>query len=183
MIPEWLLRFLDHRIGDPRVIRLIRKWLRAGVLDDGEGHCHVRGSLGTRWHAALPVPSPSFPSGDHPARGVAVSAVHAELPRCRGPACRTRPRRVVLNSPALGRQVRSTFRSGASVETGAPDRPWHFDEMVVKIGGKRFWLWRAVDKAIAPLSAALGRRHHSAHVRVGRHHHDAGPRYDGKPPS
>src|SRR3954471_2549182 len=24
----WLLRFLDHRIGDPRIIRLIRKWLR-----------------------------------------------------------------------------------------------------------------------------------------------------------
>jgi group II intron reverse transcriptase/maturase len=32
---EWLLRFLNHRIGDPRIIRLIRKWLRAGVLEDG----------------------------------------------------------------------------------------------------------------------------------------------------
>ena len=31
----WLVRFLEHRIGDPRVIRLIRKWLKAGVLDDG----------------------------------------------------------------------------------------------------------------------------------------------------
>jgi group II intron reverse transcriptase/maturase len=30
-----LLRFVDHRIGDPRVIRLIQKWLRAGVLEDG----------------------------------------------------------------------------------------------------------------------------------------------------
>ncbi len=32
---EWLIRFLEHRIGDRRIIRLIRKWLRAGVLEDG----------------------------------------------------------------------------------------------------------------------------------------------------
>ena len=32
---EWLIRFLEHRIGDPRIIRLIHKWLKAGVLEDG----------------------------------------------------------------------------------------------------------------------------------------------------
>jgi len=32
---DWLARFLEHRIGDPRIIRLIRKWLKAGVLDEG----------------------------------------------------------------------------------------------------------------------------------------------------
>src|SRR5919205_969550 len=32
---DWLLRFLNHRIGDPRILRLIQKWLRAGVLEDG----------------------------------------------------------------------------------------------------------------------------------------------------
>src|SRR5215510_10384008 len=32
---DWLIRFIEHRIGDPRIIRLIRKWLRAGVLEDG----------------------------------------------------------------------------------------------------------------------------------------------------
>jgi retron-type reverse transcriptase len=32
---EWLIRFVEHRIGDKRVIRLIRKWLKAGVLEDG----------------------------------------------------------------------------------------------------------------------------------------------------
>ena len=36
MSHEWLVRFLEHRIGDKRVIRLIRKWLRAGVLEGGE---------------------------------------------------------------------------------------------------------------------------------------------------
>jgi RNA-directed DNA polymerase len=33
---EWLVRFLEHRIGDKRIIRLVRKWLKAGVLEDGE---------------------------------------------------------------------------------------------------------------------------------------------------
>ncbi len=32
---EWLVRFLEHRIGDKRIIRLIRKWLKAGILEDG----------------------------------------------------------------------------------------------------------------------------------------------------
>src|ERR671927_1039111 len=32
---EWLVPFLEHRIADPRIIRLIRKWLKAGVLEDG----------------------------------------------------------------------------------------------------------------------------------------------------
>jgi RNA-directed DNA polymerase len=32
---EWLVRFLEHRIGDQRIIRLVRKWLTAGVLDKG----------------------------------------------------------------------------------------------------------------------------------------------------
>jgi group II intron reverse transcriptase/maturase len=32
---RWLVRFLQHRIADPRVIRLIQKWLKAGVLEDG----------------------------------------------------------------------------------------------------------------------------------------------------
>ena len=31
----WLVRFLEHRIGDKRVIRLICKWLKAGVMEDG----------------------------------------------------------------------------------------------------------------------------------------------------
>jgi RNA-directed DNA polymerase len=33
---EWLLRFVEHRVGDPRVVRLIRKWLKAGVMEDGQ---------------------------------------------------------------------------------------------------------------------------------------------------
>ena len=32
----WLVKFLEHRIADKRVLRLIQKWLRAGVIEDGE---------------------------------------------------------------------------------------------------------------------------------------------------
>src|ERR671911_64427 len=32
---DWLVRFLNHRISDPRIIRLIQKWLKAGVLEEG----------------------------------------------------------------------------------------------------------------------------------------------------
>jgi RNA-directed DNA polymerase len=32
----WLMKFLEHRIADPRILRLIRKWLRAGVSEEGQ---------------------------------------------------------------------------------------------------------------------------------------------------
>lgn len=33
---DWMMKFLEHRIVDPRILRLVRKWLRAGVSEDGE---------------------------------------------------------------------------------------------------------------------------------------------------
>jgi RNA-directed DNA polymerase len=36
MSHDWLIGFVEHRIGDQRIIRLIQKWLKAGVLEDGE---------------------------------------------------------------------------------------------------------------------------------------------------
>jgi RNA-directed DNA polymerase len=32
---QWVVRFLEHRIGDRRIIRLVQKWLRSGILEDG----------------------------------------------------------------------------------------------------------------------------------------------------
>ena len=31
----WLLRFVEHRVGDPRIISLLRRWLKAGVVEAG----------------------------------------------------------------------------------------------------------------------------------------------------
>ena len=41
---EWLIRFLEHRIGDKRIIRLIQKWLKAGILEDGAVTVSERGT-------------------------------------------------------------------------------------------------------------------------------------------
>ncbi|HSB01769.1 MAG TPA: reverse transcriptase domain-containing protein [Anaerolineales bacterium] len=40
----WLLRFVEHRVGDPRILSLIRRWLKAGVLEDGELHPNEEGT-------------------------------------------------------------------------------------------------------------------------------------------
>ena len=32
----WLIKFVEHRVADPRILRLIQKWLKAGVMEDGK---------------------------------------------------------------------------------------------------------------------------------------------------
>ena len=41
---EWMLRFVEHRVGDPRLISLIRRWLKASILEDGEVHANEEGT-------------------------------------------------------------------------------------------------------------------------------------------
>ena len=41
---DWLVKFIEHRVADARVVRLIKKWLHAGVLEDGQV---TRSELGT----------------------------------------------------------------------------------------------------------------------------------------
>ena len=41
---DWLVRFLEHRIGDKRVIRLVIKWLNAGVMESGKWQDNLRGT-------------------------------------------------------------------------------------------------------------------------------------------
>jgi RNA-directed DNA polymerase len=36
MSHEWTMKFVQHRVADPRILRLIQKWLRAGVSEEGE---------------------------------------------------------------------------------------------------------------------------------------------------
>jgi len=40
----WLIKFLEHRIGDQRILRLIRKWLHAGVIEEGQWSKTMQGS-------------------------------------------------------------------------------------------------------------------------------------------
>src|SRR6516225_5600095 len=36
MSHEWTMKFLEHRVADRRMLRLIQKWLKAGVSEDGQ---------------------------------------------------------------------------------------------------------------------------------------------------
>ena len=33
---SWMIKFMEHRVADPRILRLIRKWLKAGVMEEGQ---------------------------------------------------------------------------------------------------------------------------------------------------
>jgi retron-type reverse transcriptase len=44
MVHEWLVTFTEHRIADRRIVRLIQKWLKAGVLEDGK---HMQSEVGS----------------------------------------------------------------------------------------------------------------------------------------
>jgi RNA-directed DNA polymerase len=48
----WVLQFVQHRIGDPRLISLIRRWLKAGVLEDG---VVTRSEMGTPQGGSISV--------------------------------------------------------------------------------------------------------------------------------
>src|ERR1700752_4392776 len=39
-----MLRFVEHRVGVPRLISLIRRWLKASILEDGEIHANEEGT-------------------------------------------------------------------------------------------------------------------------------------------
>ncbi len=44
ILHEWLVMFIEHRIADRRIVRLIQKWLKAGVLEDGK---HIASEMGS----------------------------------------------------------------------------------------------------------------------------------------
>jgi group II intron reverse transcriptase/maturase len=35
---DWMVKFVEHRIGDRRIVRLIQKWMKAGVMEQGRWH-------------------------------------------------------------------------------------------------------------------------------------------------
>jgi len=41
---DWVNRFLEHRVKDPRMVRLIQRWLKAGVMEDGEIQANEEGT-------------------------------------------------------------------------------------------------------------------------------------------
>jgi retron-type reverse transcriptase len=50
MSHDWIIRFLKHRIADKRILRLIVKWLKVGIVEDG---CVTRCSRGAPQGAVI----------------------------------------------------------------------------------------------------------------------------------
>src|SRR5215467_9580488 len=50
MAHSWIIRFLEHRIADKRILRLVAKWLKVGVVEDGRV---TRGKRGTPQGAVI----------------------------------------------------------------------------------------------------------------------------------
>ena len=121
---EWLVKFIEHRIADRRVVRLIQKWLNAGVLEDGEWR---RSEEGT-------------PQGGSISPLLANVYLHyvfdlwvrewrrqAHGRRDRRPLCRRHHRGLparVGSQAVLGRAARATrgVRAGAAPREDPPDR-------------------------------------------------------------
>lgn len=49
---DWMLKFIEHRIEDPRIVTLIRRWLKAGVMDNG---AHLETVVGTPQGGSISV--------------------------------------------------------------------------------------------------------------------------------
>ncbi len=50
MAHSWIIRFLEHRIADKRILRLVAKWLKVGIVEDG---CVTRGERGAPQGAVI----------------------------------------------------------------------------------------------------------------------------------
>jgi retron-type reverse transcriptase len=46
---EWTMKFIEHRVADRRILRLIRKWLKAGVSEDGQWS-ETKFAAGSNYH-------------------------------------------------------------------------------------------------------------------------------------
>jgi group II intron reverse transcriptase/maturase len=57
---EWLMRMVAHRIADPRILRLIRMWLEAGVLESNELHETEKGHASRLGHQSAACRFPAL---------------------------------------------------------------------------------------------------------------------------
>ena len=65
MSHDWILRFLKHRIADKRILRLIAKWLKAGIVEDGHIRRNDRGTPRRVAHASGMMSGDFTNPGEH----------------------------------------------------------------------------------------------------------------------
>jgi hypothetical protein len=108
------------------------------------------------------VCQPSVSACDHPARRLALCAFHSQLSRRRRSARRARSGCLLRDRAAMGLKFGPLFARELRRRRPLPTSRWHLDEMAVIIGGRQFWLWRAVDDEGEVLDLLVQRRRNKA---------------------
>jgi hypothetical protein len=141
-----------------------------------ERRCHVNsdvtGDHVDRLHdfALRQLQAPSVSACDHRACGVGILSLPAEPSPGRGDAARARHCRLLRDGAAVGDEVRARLCPPPQAQERASRRDiWHLDEVVVTIGGKQHWLWRAVGECQE--SCVRGRFSHHALTNLSSQHH------------
>src|ERR1019366_9401828 len=71
----WLVKFVEHRIADRRIVRLIQKWLKAGVMEDGRW---FETKEGTPQGSVITPRTQKITSNLRGQRGTDISEVHLD---------------------------------------------------------------------------------------------------------
>ena len=115
--------------------------------------CHVNSAVTgghvDRLHdfALRQLQAPSVSACDHRACGVGILSLPAEPSPCRGDAARARHCRLLRDGAAVGDEVPARLCPPPQAQESEPPRYLaHLGEVVIIIGVKQHWLWRAVDQ-------------------------------------
>jgi transposase-like protein len=116
---------------------------------------------GARYASSFVQASP-VPGRGHPLCGLALFSLHPQLPRRRGIAG---PAWIEVSNETIrcwtikfGPQIARNLKR----RRPSPSPRWHLDEMVCNVGGKRMYLWRAVDDEGEVLDLVMQRRRDTA---------------------
>lgn len=111
-------------------------------------HCHVGDdiSLVDAKEESLAVSRSSVSAGGDQPGGALVLPVSAEPARHRGTAVRARGGGQLRDDPAMVRQIRCELCAPRQGVRCKPGLTWHLDEMLVKLRGEPYLLWRAIDQ-------------------------------------
>src|SRR5262250_1724824 len=124
---EWAIKFMEHRVADRRILRLIQKWLKAGVSEDGQWS---ESKVGTPQGAVVTPRTQKITSNLNGGWNFGKSRVHIDLcrvrlyvyDRCRAPTRPRKPRASIARATCCYMSISSPMRS-ASWRGTAPFRP------------------------------------------------------------
>jgi len=123
---DWLLKFVQHRVADRRILRLIQKWLKAGVMEEGEWK---NTEMGTPQGSVMTPRTQKITSRSNGGWRFGGNRVRVDLcrirlyvyDRCHAPASPRRPNASIELATCCGTSISSPRRSSSWRETA----PYH----------------------------------------------------------